>query len=1013
MHKKYFTFFLLMIMAVTVFGQVSYSGPADGSISESTVLYTTNFTTSSSLNTRDKFFTHIKASPLTNPTDMLEATGPEGSNFIYDPYAYGIDNSDGDITLFEDFAGIPKTSSIPPDPHMAVGPNHIMQVVNSSFRITDKQGGNVTTIASDTWYGQVLSGAYTFDPKVFYDHFEDRWVMVWLHLDEYNNEAMFLISVSDDSDPNGKWQNFKMSSTLNGNSYAGNWADYQGVGYDDKAIYITSNQFSFNFYYDYTKLRIINKAQLYADSPATVTWKDIWDINYPGSSSSDSFGIRPSRMQDASDTYYLAAISPYTTKTSFGVYKLTNPLTSPSLDGVQVAVTQYSEPDNADQLGGGYPKVESGGTNLRSEPVYQDGILHITHSVANGSRSAVRYLGINTSTDVADIDFAMGDDSHYHIYPALAVNGFGDVLLTYSRSSTSEYIGAYYTVLRAGETEPVGSMTLKEGNGNYVVTYGSGRNRWGDYMGAAFDPADPQKIWMLTEYVSSSDNWATWVGGVNIENNASPLWKADLTVTDAGTGSGTLQFGQAVGATSGIDSEQGENELPPLPPAGVFDARFLMDGNVSSLVDIRSAADEQAEWTVRFQASSSGYPITLSWDSSQLTAGKYTLTDMFGGNIINVNMLQQNEVVVSNTSITSLKIVYGNGQTASTEVTNGWNIVSLPLSVDDASVTSLFPNATSNAFAFGNGYSTVTDLGNGKGYWLKFGAAEQVNFTGQTVNTAIEVSEGWNMVGPFDTEVSTSQIQSDPANIISSVYYSYNNGYKIATELQPGKGYWVKCSAAGTLSFGSVAKSENSEQTLATKSTGKLVFTDANGMQSELYLVEGLNTDKFVLPPKAPVGVLDVRFTNGKMAADLASGSHSIEISEENLPVNLQVVNAELGISQNGTTRTYKAGDVVKITSSNITLFSTVIPESYDLSQNYPNPFNPATTIAFTIPQTEFVTLSVYNMLGEKVTDLVSKKLEAGTHRINFRLDNLSSGTYLYKITAGEFSQAKKMVLLK
>ena len=88
-------------------------------------------------------------------------------------------------------------------------------------------------------------------------------------------------------------------------------------------------------------------------------------------------------------------------------------------------------------------------------------------------------------------------------------------------------------------------------------------------------------------------------------------------------------------------------------------------------------------------------------------------------------------------------------------------------------------------------------------------------------------------------------------------------------------------------------------------------------------------------------------------------------------------------------------------------------PQTYSLSQNYPNPFNPTTTIEFTIPKASQVDLKVYNILGQLVATLVHDQLPAGSHAYTFDATNLASGTYIFRISAGDFSSAKKMVLLK
>lgn len=89
------------------------------------------------------------------------------------------------------------------------------------------------------------------------------------------------------------------------------------------------------------------------------------------------------------------------------------------------------------------------------------------------------------------------------------------------------------------------------------------------------------------------------------------------------------------------------------------------------------------------------------------------------------------------------------------------------------------------------------------------------------------------------------------------------------------------------------------------------------------------------------------------------------------------------------------------------------IPGSFTLSQNYPNPFNPRTTIEFEIQQSVHVTLSVYNLLGQKVTSLLDEQMAAGSYRAVFDAGNLPSGVYIYELQAGDFKAAKRMSLVK
>jgi hypothetical protein len=90
------------------------------------------------------------------------------------------------------------------------------------------------------------------------------------------------------------------------------------------------------------------------------------------------------------------------------------------------------------------------------------------------------------------------------------------------------------------------------------------------------------------------------------------------------------------------------------------------------------------------------------------------------------------------------------------------------------------------------------------------------------------------------------------------------------------------------------------------------------------------------------------------------------------------------------------------------------LPICFSLQQNYPNPFNPTTTIQYAIPKPEHVSLKVYNILGKEVAELVNENKQAGNYSVLFSANSgYSSGVYFYRITAGEYSETKKLVLLK
>ncbi|HQF43554.1 MAG TPA: T9SS type A sorting domain-containing protein [Ignavibacteriaceae bacterium] len=89
------------------------------------------------------------------------------------------------------------------------------------------------------------------------------------------------------------------------------------------------------------------------------------------------------------------------------------------------------------------------------------------------------------------------------------------------------------------------------------------------------------------------------------------------------------------------------------------------------------------------------------------------------------------------------------------------------------------------------------------------------------------------------------------------------------------------------------------------------------------------------------------------------------------------------------------------------------VPLQYALEQNYPNPFNPNTTIKYSVANEGFVNIAVFNLLGEKVSTLVSENQKAGNYEVNFNASMLPSGVYFYSMEAGDFKSVRKMLLMK
>lgn len=358
----------------------------------------------------------------------------------------------------------------------------------------------------------------------------------------------------------------------------------------------------------------------------------------------------------------------------------------------------------------------------------------------------------------------------------------------------------------------------------------------------------------------------------------------------------------------------------------------------------------------------------------------------------------------------------------------GWNLISNPFNVIDPDILQIYPTAidsTTWAFSQEYGYSLLDSLDPGKGYWTKFPSALSQSVSGAPLDSVtIGLDSGWNLIGAVDHAV-----PAPSGGIVSGSVWGYNAGYASTTVLTPGKGYWVRASAAGPITIGPVAVPKIAPQSF--EGFTELDITDARGSRQRLYIARG-DTEPagFELPPAPPAGAFDVRF-NGDRAVALAGagngGETAIRTQSVAWPITVKAkAGAGTGLSLveydgggNAAIHPISDGGTIVIHGSAVTMLAvrsgagSVTPSEYSLAQNYPNPFNPSTRIAFDIPAGSRVRLTVYNALGQQVMKLVDREYAPGRHSVEADLSQLPTGVYVYRLQAGAFSDAKKMVLLR
>ena len=376
------------------------------------------------------------------------------------------------------------------------------------------------------------------------------------------------------------------------------------------------------------------------------------------------------------------------------------------------------------------------------------------------------------------------------------------------------------------------------------------------------------------------------------------------------------------------------------------------------------------------------------------------------------------------------------------EVLSGWNIIGRPLNVADSSVSTLYPDHEPNSlFSWNGSYQGGSEVARCTGYWLRFpaGATVPINGTSQSSCT-INLIQGWNLIAGPSCDVPIANID-DPSGVITGTIFGWGGNYFNATSINQGLGYWVNASGPGTITI-SCASAASKYQPFRLESAvdmsrlATIDIRDANGHSQSLYfnaaLNEGQTLNSFMLPPVSPAGTFDARLagdyrlTEGDEATiKLQTTHYPVTVDFSNLPLleGAQYVVREMAGNVELGTHSVSEGQTITISNAQVTTLqlskiNDALPQAFALEQNYPNPFNPTTEIRYAIPQAEKVAVVIYNALGQKVKTLVNSRQDAGFYTTIWDATNdagqpVSSGVYLYSVTAGQHYAIKKMVFLK
>ncbi len=437
----------------------------------------------------------------------------------------------------EEQSNILGANSIPPDTMGAVGPNHVVVILNGSFSLHDRTGTRLEFERQDSFWTTALTNSNnpnptvddSFDPRILFDPASDRWFAVAVE-ERMSDASSFLVGVTTGNDPSlANWRGFRIDAD-SGNE---EWADFPTIGLDDDALYISANMvMGTDGFASNVTVVAIPKADLTALNPtvAGAVKQENIDVN----ANNNGFSLQPA--VDLTGSGLPLPVLSGSGKTS-GQLRISEfpidffpSVTLSAGTSIVNGVTARNQPDDAAQPNPGLA-VDTGDTRFSGNVVIQDigdgngPTLWAVHTVDNGARTAVEWYQINFNTNTVLQSGLISDSNLDLYYPSIAVNQDGEAVIGLSGSASDTFVSTY---LLQGET--VGGVTTfgnlfqtRAGEATYNIPDSGGRNRWGDYSATVIDPLDHNTFWTFQEYAAQDtggggDNWAVQVTQLTVDS---------------------------------------------------------------------------------------------------------------------------------------------------------------------------------------------------------------------------------------------------------------------------------------------------------------------------------------------------------------------------------------------------------------------------------------------------------------------------------------------------------------
>jgi hypothetical protein len=520
-------------------------------------------------------------------------------------------------------------NSAPPDTDSAVGPSHVVEMVNSAFAVYSKAGAlllgpsNSNTLWSG--FGGPCQTTNDGDGIVRYDRLADRWILTqFANAASASGPYYECLAVSQTSDPTGAYFRYAFQ-------YA-NFPDYPKLGVWPDAYYVTYNMFAGNTFAG-AESCAMDRAKMLLGQAATQQCF----------TTSTSFGgLLPADLDGATAPPAGATnlhVAMGTTSTTLATWKFhvdwTTPASSTFSGPTNVTVTSFAR-----ACGGGTCVPQSGTTtqldSLADRLMYRLAYrrfsdhesLVVTHAVTAGTSTGIRWYELRLASGNPSV-FQQGTyapDASYRWMSSAAMDQSGDIGMGYSVSSATIHPAIRYTgrlVSDAAGTMPQGEGSIIEGGGSQTTSGGVALNRWGDYSSMSVDPSDDCTFWYSTEYIPANGafNWRTRIGSFKFPSCGGTATN-DFSVA-ASPSSGTVTAGGSTTSTISTAVTSGAAQTVSLSASG------LPTGATASFSPASVTSGGSSTLTLATSSSTPAgtYGITVTGTGTSAThSTTYTLT---------------------------------------------------------------------------------------------------------------------------------------------------------------------------------------------------------------------------------------------------------------------------------------------------------------------------------------------------------------------------------------------------